>query len=148
MSAARCYGRDLARGTTVNIGEAVGVIAAQSIGEPGTQLTMRTFHIGGAAQSSAEQSTIESPCVGVVRLVNPRLVRDSLERTVVLGRNTEIVVYDEVGREKLRHKLPNGTRLLAEPDSTGRERAGPGRVGSAYPAGDHRGVAVRSCSRT
>ena len=76
----RCYGRDLARGTTVNIGEAVGVIAAQSIGEPGTQLTMRTFHIGGAAQASAEQSAIESPCVGVVRLVNPRLVRDSMDR--------------------------------------------------------------------
>src|SRR3712207_295745 len=113
----RCYGRDLARGTTVNIGEAVGVIAAQSIGEPGTQLTMRTFHIGGAAQASAEQSTIESPCVGQVRLVNPRLVRDSMDRAVVLGRNTEIVVYDEVGREKLRSKLPNGTRLRIDPDT-------------------------------
>ena len=113
----RCYGRDLARGTTVNIGEAVGVIAAQSIGEPGTQLTMRTFHIGGAAQSSAEQAAVESPCVGVVRLVNPRVVRDSSERQVILGRNTELVVYDEVGREKLRQKLPNGTRLRADPDS-------------------------------
>jgi DNA-directed RNA polymerase subunit beta' len=113
----RCYGRDLARGTTVNIGEAVGVIAAQSIGEPGTQLTMRTFHIGGAAQASAEQSTIESPCVGQVRLVNPRLVRDSMDRAVILGRNTEIVVYDEVGREKLRGKLPNGTRLRVDPDT-------------------------------
>ena len=113
----RCYGRDLARGTTVNIGEAVGVIAAQSIGEPGTQLTMRTFHIGGAAQAAAEQSTIESPCVGQLRLVNPRLVKDSQERNIILGRNTELVVYDEVGREKLRHKLPNGTRLLVEPDS-------------------------------
>ncbi|MFO1046616.1 MAG: DNA-directed RNA polymerase subunit beta' [Geminicoccaceae bacterium] len=113
----RCYGRDLARGTPVNIGEAVGVIAAQSIGEPGTQLTMRTFHIGGAAQASAEQAAIESPCLGVVRLVNPRLVRDSQDRAVVLGRNTELVVYDEVGREKLRQKLVNGTRLRAEPDS-------------------------------
>src|SRR4051794_29921670 len=88
-----CYGRDLARGTPVNIGEAVGVIAAQSIGEPGTQLTMRTFHIGGAAQSAAEQSTIESPCEGQLRLVNPRLVKDSLERNIILGRNTELVVY-------------------------------------------------------
>ena len=72
-----CYGRDLARGTAVNIGEAVGVIAAQSIGEPGTQLTMRTFHIGGAAQGSAEQSQIEAPSAGQVRLANPRVVRDS-----------------------------------------------------------------------
>ena len=112
-----CYGRDLARGTPVNIGEAVGVIAAQSIGEPGTQLTMRTFHIGGAAQASAEQSTVESPCAGQLRLVNPRIVRDSAERLVVLGRNTELVVYDEVGREKLRQKLPNGARLRVEPDA-------------------------------
>ncbi|MDF1586375.1 DNA-directed RNA polymerase subunit beta' [Marinimicrococcus flavescens] len=111
-----CYGRDLARGTPVNIGEAVGVIAAQSIGEPGTQLTMRTFHIGGAAQGSVEQSQVEAPVAGQVRLVNPRLLRDSAERLVVLGRNTEILVIDEVGREKLRHKLPNGTRLLVEPD--------------------------------
>ena len=112
----RCYGRDLARGTTVNIGEAVGVIAAQSIGEPGTQLTMRTFHIGGAAQASAEQSTIESPCAGQLRLVNPRLVKDShgaqhhprsqhRARGLRRGRPREV-----------RHKLPNGTRLLAEPD--------------------------------
>ncbi|MCL6608926.1 MAG: DNA-directed RNA polymerase subunit beta' [Geminicoccaceae bacterium] len=114
---AKCYGRDLARGTPVNLGEAVGVIAAQSIGEPGTQLTMRTFHIGGAAQSAVEQSQIESPCAGQVRLVNPRLLKDSSERLIVLGRNTELVVYDEVGREKLRQKLSSGTRLLVEPDS-------------------------------
>ena len=114
----KCYGRDLARGTKVNIGEAVGVIAAQSIGEPGTQLTMRTFHIGGAAQGSAEQSQIESPCAGVAKFLNPRIVRDGSERMVVLGRNTELVVYDEVGREKLRQKLPNGTRLNVEPDAT------------------------------
>ena len=112
-----CYGRDLARGTAVNIGEAVGVIAAQSIGEPGTQLTMRTFHIGGAAQGSAEQSQIEAPSAGQVRLANPRVVRDSAGRLVVLGRNTELLVVDEVGREKLRQKLPNGTRLLVQPDA-------------------------------
>ena len=111
-----CYGRDLARGTPVNIGEAVGVIAAQSIGEPGTQLTMRTFHIGGAAQGTAEQSSVESPTKGVAKLFNPRLLRDSNDRLVILGRNTELVVYDEVGREKLRQKLPNGARLLVEPD--------------------------------
>jgi DNA-directed RNA polymerase subunit beta' len=112
-----CYGRDLARGTPVNIGEAVGVIAAQSIGEPGTQLTMRTFHIGGAAQGSAEQSQVEAPAAGQMRLFNPKVVRDSLGRLVVLGRNTELLLFDEVGREKLRQKLPNGTRLLVEPDS-------------------------------
>ncbi len=126
----------------------MGVIAAQSIGEPGTQLTMRTFHIGGAAQASAEQAAIESPCVGVVRLVNPRLVRDSMDRQVILGRNTEVVVYDEVGREKLRQKMPNGTRLRVEPGRAGRQGPGAGRVGPAHPAGDHRGVGHRSCSRT
>jgi DNA-directed RNA polymerase subunit beta' len=113
----KCYGRDLSRGTPVNIGEAVGVIAAQSIGEPGTQLTMRTFHIGGAAQGQAEQSSLEAPVDGVVKILNPRLVKDSAERLVVLGGNSELVVYDDVGREKLRQKLPNGTRVLVEPDS-------------------------------
>jgi DNA-directed RNA polymerase subunit beta' len=112
-----CYGRDLARGTPVNVGEAVGVIAAQSIGEPGTQLTMRTFHIGGAAQGQAEQSQIEAPVDGHLRVVSPRLARDSQGRLIVLGRSSELVVYDEVGRERARHKLPNGARLLLEPDS-------------------------------
>ncbi|MEZ5866378.1 MAG: DNA-directed RNA polymerase subunit beta', partial [Geminicoccaceae bacterium] len=112
-----CYGRDLARGTPVNIGEAVGVIAAQSIGEPGTQLTMRTFHIGGAAQGQAEQSALEAPVSGEVKVINPRLVTDSAGRLVALGRNSEVVLYDEVGREKLRHKLPNGARLRVAPDS-------------------------------
>ena len=72
-----CYGRDLARGTSVNIGEAVGVIAAQSIGEPGTQLTMRTFHIGGAAQRGAEQSSIEAPIDGIIKLEDAALVNRS-----------------------------------------------------------------------
>ena len=112
---AKCYGRDLARGTPVNIGEAVGVIAAQSIGEPGTQLTMRTFHIGGAAQTATEKSSVESPVDGILELANPRLVRDSQGRTVVLGRNTEVVVKDKVGRERFRYKLPNGARLRVEP---------------------------------
>ncbi|GBD45026.1 DNA-directed RNA polymerase subunit beta' [bacterium HR40] len=114
---AKCYGRDLARGTPVNIGEAVGVIAAQSIGEPGTQLTMRTFHIGGAAQAAAEQSSIEAPVDGTVHIENPRLVTDSQGRTVVLGRNTELVLRDAMGRERLRQKLPNGARLLVQPES-------------------------------
>ena len=114
----KCYGRDLARGTAVNIGEAIGVIAAQSIGEPGTQLTMRTFHIGGAAQGQAEQSSIETAVAGSVKITNPRLVRDTKGRQVVLGRNSELVIYDEVGRERVRHRLVNGTRLMVEPGAT------------------------------
>ncbi|MGF1476722.1 MAG: DNA-directed RNA polymerase subunit beta' [Geminicoccaceae bacterium] len=112
---AACYGRDLARGTPVNSGEAVGVIAAQSIGEPGTQLTMRTFHIGGAAQSQAEESNIEAIVDGTLEVVKPNLVEDSQGRLVVMGRNSELVLYDGNGREKSRHKLLNGTRLAVEP---------------------------------
>jgi DNA-directed RNA polymerase subunit beta' len=107
---ARCYGRDLARGTTVNMGEAVGVIAAQSIGEPGTQLTMRTFHIGGAAQV-AEQSNLDAAYDAKVRIVNRNLVKDSQGRWVVMGRNSEVVLVDQNGRERARHKVPYGARL-------------------------------------
>ncbi|MCW5752503.1 MAG: DNA-directed RNA polymerase subunit beta' [Alphaproteobacteria bacterium] len=106
----KCYGRDLARGTIVNIGEAVGVIAAQSIGEPGTQLTMRTFHIGGTAQV-AEQSSFEAAYDGTVRIDNRNVVKDSQNRLVVMGRNCEIVLKDENGRERARHKVLYGTRL-------------------------------------
>jgi DNA-directed RNA polymerase subunit beta' len=110
---ARCYGRDLARGTPVNIGEAVGVIAAQSIGEPGTQLTMRTFHIGGTAQV-AEQSAIEANSDGIIRVHNRNVVQDSKGRNVVMGRNTEVILEDEAGREKARHKLAYGAWLLVD----------------------------------
>ncbi len=110
----KCYGRDLARGTTVNVGEAVGVIAAQSIGEPGTQLTMRTFHIGGAAQRGAEQSSIEASLDGSVSVQNRNVVIDSSDTPVVMGRNCEIVVLDEQGRERARHRVPYGARLLAD----------------------------------
>jgi DNA-directed RNA polymerase subunit beta' len=109
-----CYGRDLARGTTVNIGEAVGVIAAQSIGEPGTQLTMRTFHIGGAAQRGAEQSHIEASHDGVVSILNENAVKNSAGMPVVMGRNAEIVLKDEQGRERARHRLPYGAKLLVK----------------------------------
>jgi DNA-directed RNA polymerase subunit beta' len=107
---ARCYGRDLARGTPVNIGEAVGVIAAQSIGEPGTQLTMRTFHIGGTAQV-AETSNIEAAYDATVRIHNRNLVLDSKQRLVVMGRNCEVLLVDDTGRERARHKVPYGARL-------------------------------------
>ena len=110
----KCYGRDLARGTPVNIGEAVGVIAAQSIGEPGTQLTMRTFHIGGAAQRGAEQSSIEASHDAVLELTNKNVVKDSKGRLVVMSRTCEVVLRDEKAREKARHKVPYGSRLLVD----------------------------------
>jgi len=109
-----CYGRDLARGTTVNIGEAVGVIAAQSIGEPGTQLTMRTFHIGGAAQRGAEQSSIESSADAKVELVNCNVVKNSAGIKIVMSRNTELLLIDERKRERARHRIPYGAKLLVQ----------------------------------
>ncbi|NCP63015.1 MAG: DNA-directed RNA polymerase subunit beta' [Alphaproteobacteria bacterium] len=108
---ATCYGRDLARGTRVNMGEAVGVIAAQSIGEPGTQLTMRTFHIGGAAQGSGEKSSIESASDGVIQINNRNVVENTDGDLIVLARNTEVIVRDSKGREKARYKIPYGAKL-------------------------------------
>ncbi|MGB1864182.1 MAG: DNA-directed RNA polymerase subunit beta', partial [Candidatus Puniceispirillum sp.] len=111
---ANCYGRDLARGTDVNMGEAVGVIAAQSIGEPGTQLTMRTFHVGGAAQRDAQQSNIEATIGGTVKLEDATLVTDKNDVPIVMSRNTELLILDEKGRERLRHRLPYGGKLLVK----------------------------------
>ncbi|MEK9611795.1 MAG: DNA-directed RNA polymerase subunit beta' [Alphaproteobacteria bacterium] len=108
----KCYGRDLARGTDVNIGEAVGVIAAQSIGEPGTQLTMRTFHVGGAAQRGAEQSNIEAAIGGSIKLEEANLVKDKDGNQIVMSRNTELLILDEQGRERARHRLPYGGKLF------------------------------------
>jgi DNA-directed RNA polymerase subunit beta' len=110
----RCYGRDLARGTPVNMGEAVGVIAAQSIGEPGTQLTMRTFHIGGAAQRGAEQSSVEASHEGIATVRNRNVVQNSAGIQVVMSRNCEIVLTDDKGRERARFRVPYGARLLAD----------------------------------
>ena len=101
---AACYGRDLARGTSVNVGEAVGVIAAQSIGEPGTQLTMRTFHIGGAAQRGAEQSSVEASSDATVTIKNRNVVMNSEGVPIVMGRNLEVVLKDEQGRERASHR--------------------------------------------
>ena len=109
-----CYGRDLARGTPVNIGEAVGVIAAQSIGEPGTQLTMRTFHIGGAAQRGAEQSSVEASHEGIVNVKNRNVVMNSQGVPVVMSRNCEIVLTDDKQRERARFRVPYGARLLVD----------------------------------
>ena len=113
----KCYGRDLARGTPVNAGEAVGVIAAQSIGEPGTQLTMRTFHIGGAAQFQ-EESGIEAAHSAKVLVHNRNVVKDSQGRFVVMGRNTEVVLTDHAGHERARHKVPYGAILRVDDGQT------------------------------
>jgi DNA-directed RNA polymerase subunit beta' len=105
---AKCYGRDLARGHLVNIGEAVGVIAAQSIGEPGTQLTMRTFHIGGAASRAASVSNVQIKSKGSVRLHNVKTVRHKSGNLVAVSRSGEITVMDDHGRERERYKIPYG----------------------------------------
>jgi DNA-directed RNA polymerase subunit beta' len=112
---AKCYGRDLARGTPVNLGEAVGVIAAQSIGEPGTQLTMRTFHLGGVASAKVvDQSSLESNFDGTVKIKQRNVVKDSQGRLMVMGRNTAVVVLDEDGTERAVHRLPYGTHLRVD----------------------------------
>jgi DNA-directed RNA polymerase subunit beta' len=108
---ATCYGRDLARGTIVNIGEAVGIIAAQSIGEPGTQLTMRTFHIGGIAQGG-QQSFVEASQPGKVELRNPALLEKETGELLVMGRNMQVAIIDDNGTERATHKLPYGAQLF------------------------------------
>ncbi len=107
----KCYGRDLARGHLVNMGEAVGVMAAQSIGEPGTQLTMRTFHIGGTASSAAAQSHVEVKHEGVVKFNALKTVTNTEGQVVVTTRSGEVVITDEMGREKERYKVPYGAVL-------------------------------------
>ena len=115
-----CYGRDLARGTPVNMGEAVGVIAAQSIGEPGTQLTMRTFHIGGAAQI-ADQSFIETSFDGVVKIRNANLARNSEGDMMVMARNVAIAIVGPDGTERATHRVQYGSKLrVAEGDKVKR----------------------------
>ncbi len=114
---AKCYGRDLGRGGLVNVGEAVGVIAAQSIGEPGTQLTMRTFHIGGAASRAAIASSVEAKSNGSVGFNSTmRYVSNSKGELVVISRSGEIMIVDEYGRERERHKVPYGAIMTIKPD--------------------------------
>ncbi len=109
-----CYGRDLARGALVNIGEAVGIIAAQSIGEPGTQLTMRTFHIGGAASQRVAESTLESRHEGTVKLIGVRTVRNNEGKLVVINRTGILAIMDEMGYERERYPLVLGAKLRIE----------------------------------
>ena len=114
---AKCYGRDLGRGGLVNVGEAVGVIAAQSIGEPGTQLTMRTFHIGGAASRAAIASSVEARSNGYIGFNSTmRYVSNSKGDLVVISRSGEIIIVDDNGRERERHKVPYGAILSIKPD--------------------------------
>ncbi|HEX4620920.1 MAG TPA: DNA-directed RNA polymerase subunit beta', partial [Myxococcaceae bacterium] len=109
-----CYGRDLARGRKVSLGEACGVIAAQSIGEPGTQLTMRTFHIGGAATRRAEQSSLENRYAGTVKFANLATVTRRDGTLVVMNRNGEVVIFDESGRERERYQVIYGAKLMVK----------------------------------
>jgi len=112
---AKCYGRDLGRGTMVNAGESVGVIAAQSIGEPGTQLTMRTFHVGGAASRAAVASQVESKSAGTVRFTaTMRYVTSAKGEKVVISRSGEVLITDDHGRERERHKVPYGAMLSVD----------------------------------
>jgi len=108
---AKCYGRDLARGTAVNIGEAVGIIAAQSIGEPGTQLTMRTFHIGGAASASIEQSSAISPIQGEIRAENLKFINDTNGNKILLTRNAKVKIFSD-DEEKFSLNIPFGSRIM------------------------------------
>jgi DNA-directed RNA polymerase subunit beta' len=133
----KCYGRDLARGTSVNIGEAIGVMAAQSIGEPGTQLTMRTFHIGGAAQRGAERSSVEANIESTVEIRNKNIVKNSEGVPIVMGRNTEIILKDKKGAEKAAHRIPYGARLTGRGWRKGESRPENGRVGSVHASGPH-----------
>ncbi|GAP76918.1 MULTISPECIES: DNA-directed RNA polymerase subunit beta' [Pseudoalteromonas] len=111
---AKCYGRDLARGHIINPGEAVGVIAAQSIGEPGTQLTMRTFHIGGAASRASAENSVQVKNNGRLKLHNAKYVLNSEGKIVITSRSTEITIIDEHGREKERYKVPYGAVLTVQ----------------------------------
>ncbi|MCF6208323.1 MAG: DNA-directed RNA polymerase subunit beta', partial [Ghiorsea sp.] len=109
-----CYGRDLAHGTPVCMGEAVGVIAAQSIGEPGTQLTMRTFHVGGTASRSTEAASVEAKFNGTAKLEHEIVVTDTQGAEIVINRHTELLVMDAGGKEVERHRIPYGARLLVK----------------------------------
>ena len=115
---AKCYGRDLARGHMINIGEAIGVIAAQSIGEPGTQLTMRTFHIGGAASRSAAISNVQVKSAGTIRLNNMKTVINKEGHLVAVSRSGEVGVMDSYGRERERYKIPYGSVLTVNDEGS------------------------------
>ena len=113
----KCYGRDLARGHLVNIGEAIGVMAAQSIGEPGTQLTMRTFHVGGTASRRTEQTSIENKYDGIVKFQNLNVIKNRDKEYVVMNKNGSIIIVDDLGRELEKVQLTYGSKIKVEPES-------------------------------
>ncbi len=113
----KCYGRDLARGHLVNIGEAIGVMAAQSIGEPGTQLTMRTFHVGGTASRRTEQTSIENKYDGIVKFQNLNVIKNRDKEYVVMNKNGSIIIVDDLERELEKIQLTYGSKIKVEPDS-------------------------------
>jgi DNA-directed RNA polymerase subunit beta' len=115
---AKCYGRDLSTGDLVSVGEAIGVVAAQSIGEPGTQLTMRTFHIGGAATRGVEVSLIEASLAGTLKIVNKNIVVDSNGKLIVMSKNCEAAIIDKNGDEKFKSKIPYGAKLYFDNNAT------------------------------
>jgi len=110
-----CYGRDLSRGRAVTIGEAIGMIAAQSIGEPGTQLTMRTFHVGGTAQIK-EESTVIAHSSGIIKIINKNTIEDSRKNKIIMGRNTQISITDDNNRQLAIYKVPYGAKLYCDSD--------------------------------
>jgi len=134
----KCYGRDLARGTPVNHGEAVGVIAAQSIGEPGTQLTMRTFHIGGAAQIN-EQSFIESNFDGKVTIKNKAIAKNSEGHLIAMVRNMVVAVTDADGTERATHRIQYGARMRVDEGDMVKRGQRIAEWDPLYPAGSDRG---------
>ncbi len=141
-----CYGRNLASGRLVELGEATGVIAAQSIGEPGTQLTMRTFHIGGTASRVSEQSRLDAKNHGTVRFVNLITVRSKEGYLVAMNRNGSITIVDEKGREKERYAVVYGGKVKVEDGAAGFARRCSGRVGPVHlrhPDGNRRHGAVQ-----
>jgi DNA-directed RNA polymerase subunit beta' len=148
---AKCYGRDLGRGSLVCAGEAVGVIAAQSIGEPGTQLTMRTFHVGGAASRSAAQSSVEAKSSGVIRFTaTMRYVTNPKHEKIVISRSGEVMITDDNGRERERHKVPYGATLLADDGKAVKAGSATRDLGPAYASDCHRVCRyrqVRECGK-
>ncbi len=128
----KCYGRNLATGQMVDLGEATGVIAAQSIGEPGTQLTMRTFHIGGTASRTHEQSTEEAKNEGIVKFLNIQHVTNRDGNLVVMNRNGTLIIADEAGREKERYSVAYGAILKVKEGQKIKARPSPGRMGSLF----------------
>ena len=128
-----CYGRDLSRGKLVSIGEAIGMIAAQSIGEPGTQLTMRTFHVGGTAQIK-EESQIISQTNGKLNIINKNLIEDSKKNTIVMGRNTQLSLEDENGIQLAIYKVNYGSKLFFKDGEKVLKGKKNSRMGSLYPS--------------